>query len=823
MRKILNVNDPQTSTEIGTDDLDYINAYLTGVDQSSTDPVNIATTTKFNNGKLCVYNSDQTAAASLTYSGTSNTVIDLSALPSQANPLPSKDMIIYKDSNNIYALNGQSGTTIASAATNNTGNWQTVINDLPTIQAGINSICADGQYHTIQFMPGTYNFVPYTASGHSQSGLNALDSSPGFTIIGYGATFQAFEFIATKINVTGPGTSGVLVSIALGQNSGISFVGECVSDALSVLYNRVVTQFVPNLKKIGSPPGNVSAVIKNAAGSIVYTSPTTIAATSGLTVTSAPYTFDFSTNTYRMQVGDFVAVNYFDAGSDAGNYVAADAYDISAGSVDTTHTQGKQFTNASSTWSNISSVTTSDLVCSINCTASTGNAMLNFNGFTSSNDGIIVKIYGLTVDCNKVYATPNNAGSNNDNLSTQPLGTSCKLLELVDCVFKNPWSTGIQHRGSGGVGGTADATLIIDRCFFDSGTYTNIAVANGGDLVNECINTVGSRAIIITNSIFYGSKFARLSGRLVIVRNCWFDTNGQSQSGGSIYVGIQVQGCYVYLINNRLIGEGYGFIEPNVASDSQYPYESLHHLLIDGAYIDTLGHDNPVTISGLDDTYIIEQATLRNLYIAQGGIKVIDNMYGSFVHSKIQSLVISNITNDLVWGNNDVVDVNSHDIGLLSITNCYMAGTNWVNSNSAPVYLRPNKANSTIGLMRAENLYTLPSKIFGTGGGVTFSATATIEAPIAKTINGINIFNSTPTTVTFIRNIGTASILTGTTSIPVTHNLAYQPTAAQIFVSPTSSLGSATKWWISAIGATTFTINVDQNPGQTVTFAWNII
>lgn len=69
---------------------------------------------------------------------------------------------------------------------------------------------------------------------------------------------------------------------------------------------------------------------------------------------------------------------------------------------------------------------------------------------------------------------------------------------------------------------------------------------------------------------------------------------------------------------------------------------------------------------------------------------------------------------------------------------------------------------------------------------------------------------------------GTATISSGSTSTSVTHGLAITPTAADIQVTPTNNLGNATKFWITDVGASTFTINVDADPGaSTATFAWS--
>ena len=69
---------------------------------------------------------------------------------------------------------------------------------------------------------------------------------------------------------------------------------------------------------------------------------------------------------------------------------------------------------------------------------------------------------------------------------------------------------------------------------------------------------------------------------------------------------------------------------------------------------------------------------------------------------------------------------------------------------------------------------------------------------------------------------GTATIPSGSTSVDVSHGLAVTPTAADIQVTPTNNLGNATKFWITSAGVSTFTINVDVDPGaSTATFAWS--
>lgn len=94
-------------------------------------------------------------------------------------------------------------------------------------------------------------------------------------------------------------------------------------------------------------------------------------------------------------------------------------------------------------------------------------------------------------------------------------------------------------------------------------------------------------------------------------------------------------------------------------------------------------------------------------------------------------------------------------------------------------------------------------------------------APTGSRVRNNVGFDSVNSKAIFVtENHGAASITSGTTSIAVTHGLALTPTLDQIDVTPQTSLGSATTFWISNPTATQFTINVNVNPAATVTFGW---
>jgi len=172
-RKILGITDPGDSTHIGSNDFDYINKYLTGVDQSSLDPVNIATTTTYNSNKLGVYNNAKTSTASFIFGGTSNTSIDVNTIGT-ATTTGSYNTIVYKSGSICIAVNSF-GTLINSG----TGTDATVIN------AAIQNTPAGG---TLVITPGLYTFD----SDFQNAPLSGnIIIRADITIFGYGATIKA--------------------------------------------------------------------------------------------------------------------------------------------------------------------------------------------------------------------------------------------------------------------------------------------------------------------------------------------------------------------------------------------------------------------------------------------------------------------------------------------------------------------------------------------------------------------------------------------------------------------------------------------------------
>ncbi len=64
---------------------------------------------------------------------------------------------------------------------------------------------------------------------------------------------------------------------------------------------------------------------------------------------------------------------------------------------------------------------------------------------------------------------------------------------------------------------------------------------------------------------------------------------------------------------------------------------------------------------------------------------------------------------------------------------------------------------------------------------------------------------------------GTATVANGTTSIAVTHGLGSTPD--RVLITPTADTNGIT-WWVDTVGATTFNIKMDSDPGADKTFDW---
>lgn len=171
------------------------------------------------------------------------------------------------------------------------------------------------------------------------------------------------------------------------------------------------------------------------------------------------------------------------------------------------------------------------------------------------------------------------------------------------------------------------------------------------------------------------------------------------------------------------------------------------------------------------------------------------------------------------FNTNGVATTNTYDHVILTglssnaISRVTVTGCNFLYTSG----LSANKPRYAVNLSGSAAQHTnISSNCFGPA---SHWGTAAINNNGSSTNKPIVLVN----TGWITENSGTATVASGgPTTIVVAHGLSVTPAAKDIVATPTNNMGSATKFWISTIDATNFTINVDVSPGasSTATFAW---
>lgn len=211
------------------------------------------------------------------------------------------------------------------------------------------------------------------------------------------------------------------------------------------------------------------------------------------------------------------------------------------------------------------------------------------------------------------------------------------------------------------------------------------------------------------------------------------------------------------------------------------------------------------------------------------------------LQSACNGLVNDNVITIGVAGNDEsIIKCTVGDLSNLTFTNNRVTGNkangsinNFVDNNSDHTIAYSLIAGNTfqkIGRFRTLSSYTqLTNNIFA-----CYGASIEVNANTVNVIMAGNIWDTAPnyssTGIKIKRyanigyvteNSGTATVASGTATIAVNHGLSFTPTIDQITVTPSNSMGSATKFWVTGVTATQFVINVDVDPGAaTAIFAW---
>ncbi|HEX2613999.1 MAG TPA: glycosyl hydrolase family 28-related protein [Nitrososphaera sp.] len=396
--------------------------------------------------------------------------------------------------------------------------------------------------------------------------------------------------------------------------------------------------------------------------------------------------------------------------------------------------------------------------------------------------------------------------------------------------------------------------------FFPAGTYlisSSLTVPNTPYQGVNFIGTGWGSIIKMASGVnTYIIKYAHTSQGMAgpVVRDLKLDCSNQTSGGG----GIDAYGWYRGLIDHVWIHNAWeNGIYMQHGPGGAFGYQNtITNNFIEGG-INSSGVGRGLYLTNADEHYIF-----HNLFQDNGGADGSngDNFHirddnglsvycgNAFVNGKgvfklygLQVRIIGNIFDgnggnivqtqaggpEMIFSNNVAINVGYQQSGgsansingiYLNATRCIISNNYWESDASSTP-----KTSSFIRIDTGGTYSVVTGNTFNvkTGSGTVSPILFVSGLPTGTQVRGNTGFNSVSSAAAFVTEAhGSASITSGNTSVTVTHGLSMTPTLEQISVTPQTSFGSAAKFWISNPTSTQFTINVDANPAQTVTFGW---
>lgn len=301
-----------------------------------------------------------------------------------------------------------------------------------------------------------------------------------------------------------------------------------------------------------------------------------------------------------------------------------------------------------------------------------------------------------------------------------------------------------------------------------------------------------------------------------------YNENGFIPTAGQAITDTVIQNCFFYR-NTTVAMEVSSYC--TITGCQVYGYSSGTHI---GLKI--TGSAN--TVSGclfgtnnlqcLGGAIVLANAT--NLYsLTLVGNTIYCKGVGGLVEAGPASLVASNIT-----GNSFNVAASSYGIDC----NAVFLSNNVISNNvfrmaASATGIRFKADNASAGNQFLGNLFRSESSITAVGVDGDMRAATFIGNRASNVSTLLTLRNSDSNTIIAenrgytTRADGAATVPDDATYVDVTHGLAATPALNDISVTPTNDLGDAAKFWISDVGATTFRININADPGAgTATFVW---
>lgn len=381
-----------------------------------------------------------------------------------------------------------------------------------------------------------------------------------------------------------------------------------------------------------------------------------------------------------------------------------------------------------------------------------------------------------------------------------------------------------------------------------SATGGSIGIKNGSYTVNTPISIAGSSITIrgeswntvlnaknaLNESVFkFNSASAALFG--CSIRDLKINGNAANQSSGDC---INANGAVQCLFDYLYITSFYDYgidVSAIVAGGTGHHNRITNSLFDHGA--DSAGGGRALHFVTNDENHVFNCDFETNGGTA-GDSQILDeagiNSYIGNVFVGGLTGIYANSCNKNIYSGNSFDGVNGHCIKIKGSHHVIngnvmfnISGTATANTYSGVILETGDKNTVVNNLMTSSNTNgQTESFVRDISSGKNLISTNNLQiegtvgtAPIEVTPSNTLVRNN----LGFItENQGTATVANGSTTIVVSHGLDYTPAAGDVVVTPTNSMGSATKFFVGTYTSSQFTITVNTDPGATTaTFAWS--
>jgi len=421
---------------------------------------------------------------------------------------------------------------------------------------------------------------------------------------------------------------------------------------------------------------------------------------------------------------------------------------------------------------------------------------------------------------------------------------SNQLLNVVDntagILLQNVKFTKGNSSSPQVIGGDSISNIIIKDCDF---TDANA----GGDLIGLACTNGLIEGCYFTRTVSGGGLTFGLGKDLRIINNHWVDYVGYGavslENISGDFENVLIQGN---TFRNVSIGNSVNTASGGGAGNTFQNVEIANNILIDSGGIlitkyfsDLSIHDNILLRSCSDGAAGIYVQAPQRCLIANN--MLYDKLAGTSPFAGIMVDTETAVgTNISIIGNKintyEKHGIHVSDVKQIEIVSNTIRNVGGLTDNSyRGIFLFSNGDVNSVGIV-SNNLITssLANKPYACIELDSSAATTNITCrnnylsdfsgvavECDLTAIGIVVKNNTGFKT---ENSGTGTVASGQTIIAVNHGLAITPSINNILVTPTNSMGSATKFYVSTVTSTQFTINVNTDPGATTaTFVWSIV